>query len=64
MKVPVVALTATLLVTEGEALNVEDASALDTAQARRVKFAQADSQSQVASASSAKSKSKSKCPDG
>jgi hypothetical protein len=31
MKLPVVALTATLLVTEGEALNVEDASALDTA---------------------------------
>ena len=31
MKLPVVALTATYLVAEGEALNIEDASALDTA---------------------------------
>jgi hypothetical protein len=37
MKLPIVALTATLLVAEGEALNVEDASALDTANAHKVK---------------------------
>ena len=37
MKVPVVALTATLLVAEGEALHIEDASALDTAEGHKVR---------------------------
>ena len=66
MKIPIVALTASLLVAEGEALNVEEAAALNSKSQQPKQLAQTKTKSKAKAKSLVKSKAvtETRCAEG